>query len=203
MRHGFSFANAESAGCFDDEDVELKKLGKRQSREAGVFAGGLGLGLIVCGPLLRHRQTTHEVVKQIFMQYDQHVPVVHDVRAAEQNWGPEAPGMRKSDVFDDPDMIEMGDVFGLEMSIHPDAESEFDVADRVSAMYADYQGFDKGNVLFVTSNVPCKVVQAVSRGLGRQEFRDVDVPNASIAPIDLDDPNIRTPIFVPPAELLL
>lgn len=193
MRHGESVANRDEAGLFGDENCKLAKVGRRQSLLGGGFATDLEIGVIVCGPQPRHRQTALGVRRVL----GPHIPIVIDIRAREQSWGSVVPGTQKSDVFDDPEIVELADAFGLELRINPEAESEFDVADRMLAMYADYQDYPTGNVLIVSSNTPCKAVQGVSHDMGRQDFREVEVPNGSIAPIDLNDPNIRTPIFVP------
>ncbi|HEX8182144.1 MAG TPA: histidine phosphatase family protein [Candidatus Saccharimonadales bacterium] len=193
LRHGLSDDNINAAGTFGSRDPSLVDIGRTQAYQAGIFAARLGIGLIVSSPAIRARQTTEEFTRGL----GHPVEIVYDSRAAEQYYGPWPEGTSKSAIFDTPEMIERAKAEGLRLKIHPEGESEADVAERIAELERDYQHLTPGKLLISTHGQTSKALPGVHQNVSRQVFRKCDVPNGSIALLDVNDPNLRTPIFIP------
>lgn len=191
IRHGESDTNANKPGTFDDGDPALSDKGHWQIERVGPYAARLSIGIIVCSPTTRTRQTAEIVAEYL----SEGVPTVYDRRACEQYWAG-LKGMNKADFFDD-DMQALAQAEGLAFRGDPDAESVLDVADRVLSLAAEWEDYGEGNVLFVTHGQPSKAAPAAAQGVDRVTYLACKVPNGSIARLDLDDLALRTPLFVP------
>lgn len=187
LRHFKSEVNAADLGLFDDGDPNVTCDGLLYGNVVGPIVAQLNIGIIVCSVARRAIQTAESV-----QEYLPGVPIVQDVRAVEQQWGPLA-GQSKAGFFT-PEMHERAQAEGLAFKPYDDTESTLEVADRMLSLLADYEDYDEGNVLIVTHGQTAKALPAAAQGVDRSTYLSCKVPNGSLALLDLDDPNIRTPL---------
>lgn len=170
-RHGQTGWNLENRIC-GRTDIPLTEAGLEQARLLARNAMGKQIGVILCSPLLRARQTAQAVFDAIG------VPVSIDERLTELDFG-----IFEGRPTSDPDFRAVRGQFPTR---YPGGESAFMLAHRVYSCLEDVRReYPDKNVLLVCHGGVCRMIRSFFQDLSNEAYGGYYAPNAELVEYEM------------------